>query len=70
MDGQGRILVPPGLRRLAGLDRDVVVIGAMDRFEIWPAERWAAFATEAESLLDSASSELAFGANAPSTSQD
>lgn len=69
LDGQGRILVPPALRKLASLDRDVVIIGAMDRFEIWPAEKWASFALEAESLLDAASSELSFGSSGPSTVQ-
>jgi MraZ protein len=69
LDAQGRVLVPPALRRLAGLDRDVVVIGAMDRFEIWPSDRWAAFAGEAEALLDAASSELSFGPKDPSTVQ-
>ena len=69
LDKQGRILVPPALRKLAALDRDVVIIGAMDRFEIWPAEKWASFALEAESLLDAASSELSFGSSGPSTVQ-
>ncbi len=69
LDSQGRILVPPALRRLAALDRDVVVIGAMDRFEIWPRSRWQTFAHEAEALLDAASSELTFGPAAPSTVQ-
>ena len=44
LDTQGRILVPPALRRLAGLERDVIVIGAMDRFEIWPRDKWNTFA--------------------------
>ena len=69
LDAQGRILVPPPLRRLAGLERDVVVIGAMDRFEIWPRDKWNAFADEAEALLDAASSELSFAAARPSTVQ-
>jgi MraZ protein len=69
LDGQGRILVPPALRKLAALDRDVVIIGAMDRFEIWPAEKWTSFALEAESLLDAASSELSFAPPGPSTVQ-
>ena len=69
LDTQGRILVPPALRRLAGLDRDVVVIGAMDRFEIWPRSKWSAFANEAEALLDAASTELGFGPAGPSTVQ-
>ena len=69
LDTQGRILVPPALRRLAQLDRDVVVIGAMDRFEVWPRDKWNAFANEAEALLDAASSELSFGPIRPSTVQ-
>ena len=69
LDTQGRILVPPALRRLAKLERDVVVIGAMDRFEIWPRDKWNSFASEAEALLDAASSELGFGPSDPSTVQ-
>ena len=69
LDAQGRILVPPALRRLAGLDRDVVVIGAMDRFEIWPRNKWSSFASEAEALLDAASAELSFHPTSPSTVQ-
>ena len=69
LDTQGRILVPPPLRRLAGLDRDVVIIGAMDRFEIWPRDKWTSFANEAEALLDAASSELSFAPATPSTVQ-
>jgi MraZ protein len=69
VDTQGRILVPPALRRLAGLDRDVVVNGAMDRLEIWPRTKWSAFASEAEALLDAASTELGLGPAGPSTVQ-
>ena len=69
LDNQGRILVPLGLRKLAGLDRDVVIIGAMDRFEIWPRSRWSAFSDEAEAILDAASAELSFGSPNPSTVQ-
>ena len=69
LDSQGRILIPPALRRLAGIERDIVVIGAMDRFEIWPAQKWNTFASEAEALLDAASSELGFGLGGPSTVQ-
>ncbi len=69
LDTQGRILVPPALRRLADLDRDVVVIGAMDRFEIWPKAGWLKYADEAEALLDAASTELGFGPARPSTVQ-
>ena len=69
LDTQGRVLVPPALRRLAGLERDVVVIGAMDRFEIWPRAKWNSFANEAEAILDAASTELGLGLANPSTVQ-
>jgi len=40
LDGQGRILVPGRLRQHAGLDGDVVVVGAAECLEIWSRERW------------------------------
>lgn len=40
-DRQGRIALPAPLRAFAGLDHDVVVLGAGDRVEVWEPERWA-----------------------------
>ena len=42
MDGQGRILLPEKLRKLANLDKKVVLLGQMSRFEIWSEEAWNA----------------------------
>ncbi|MCC2593394.1 division/cell wall cluster transcriptional repressor MraZ [Tessaracoccus sp. OS52] len=39
-DKQGRVTIPPILRTYASLDRDVVVIGAMNRAEIWDQKLW------------------------------
>jgi len=39
-DSQFRIAVPPPLREYARLERDVVVIGAIDRVEIWDQQLW------------------------------
>lgn len=39
-DKQGRILVPQALREFAALEKDVVVIGAGGKAEIWDRERW------------------------------
>ena len=39
-DSQGRVTIPQRLRDFAGLEREAVVIGAIDRIEIWNAGRW------------------------------
>ncbi|MBM7867511.1 division/cell wall cluster transcriptional repressor MraZ [Heliobacterium gestii] len=47
VDKQGRILVPAHLREHAGLEKDVVIIGAGARVEIWSQERWKAYNEQA-----------------------
>lgn len=39
-DGQGRVVIPEGLRRYAGLERDVTLIGNGHRMEIWDRASW------------------------------
>lgn len=39
-DAQGRVVVPPELRKLAGLQQKVFLIGAGDRVEVWDKEEW------------------------------
>ena len=39
-DKQGRLTIPPMLREYAALTRDVIVIGVVNRLEIWDAARW------------------------------
>ncbi len=53
-DKQGRILIPPQLREYAGLTKDVTVIGAAARAEIWDTERWRQYneGQTQESILD------------------
>jgi MraZ protein len=40
IDKQGRILVPSLLREFAGLKKDVVLVGVLDRVEVWDKEKW------------------------------
>ncbi|PID73021.1 MAG: division/cell wall cluster transcriptional repressor MraZ [Desulfobacterales bacterium] len=42
LDKQGRIALPLDLRNDVGLDREVVVTGMVNWFEIWDKELWAA----------------------------
>ena len=41
-DGQGRILLPPQLREVAGIGRQATVLGQGNKCEIWDAESWRA----------------------------
>ena len=52
-DKQGRISIPQELRSYAGLDGEVVVIGVLDRLEIWDPTKWSDYqASEAEKFAD------------------
>jgi len=39
-DKQGRVTIPAPLREWAGLDRDLVVVGADTRIEVWATVAW------------------------------
>ena len=39
-DSQGRVVIPQVLREFAGITKAVVVIGIVDKAEIWDAEKW------------------------------
>jgi MraZ protein len=39
-DKQERILVPPTLRQYAELEKEIVLVGVLDHFEIWSRENW------------------------------
>lgn len=45
-DAQGRALIPQNLRKHAGLDRQIVLIGVVDRIEIWNKEQWESYNSE------------------------
>lgn len=40
LDGQGRILLPPDLRRFALLEKRVAFLGQGNKFEIWDEDVW------------------------------
>lgn len=47
-DRQGRVTIPIHLREYAGLDRELVVIGASSRVEIWDKQSWETYLSESE----------------------
>lgn len=47
-DKAGRLVIPEKVRQRTGLGRDVTVIGARDRIEVWNRDAWNAYS---ESLL-------------------
>lgn len=42
LDGNGRILIPPELRKHAQIDKKVILVGQSHRFELWSEECWEA----------------------------
>lgn len=55
MDAQGRLLIPEPLRKFAGLDKNIALIGQGNKFEIWEEAEWNARREEwlqEESLAD------------------
>lgn len=57
-DKQGRVSIPAPLRAYAGLDRDVAVIGAGTRVEIWDAQAWETYLAEQESAYSDTAEEV------------
>ena len=50
-DTQGRIAIPTKLRDEIGLEREAVVIGVINRLEIWIPSEWNRIEEEHESEL-------------------
>ena len=46
LDGQGRLSVPPLLRRYAGLIGEVTLVARGNKLEVWDTNRWAAYQAE------------------------
>ena len=56
LDKSGRILLPSALKKLVNLDKDVVLVGLGNRFELWDANNWQ---QETESALAASKDDLA-----------
>ena len=52
MDSAGRVLLPPMLRKFAGLDKSVVLVGQGSKVELWNEARWEAQVAQALTFSD------------------
>lgn len=57
-DKQNRVTIPANLRSYAGLDRDLTVIGAGSRVEIWDSEAWENYLAEQEASFANTTEEV------------
>jgi len=48
LDDQGRILIPRNLCKYANIRKEVIVVGVLDRIEIWSRSNWERYQKEAE----------------------
>lgn len=42
MDSQGRLLLPEKLRSFAAMDKKIMLVGQLNKFEIWSETAWIA----------------------------
>ena len=52
LDKQGRVLISSALRDFAGLEKEVVLVGVLDRVEIWDKAKWDESNAEVEANMD------------------
>jgi MraZ protein len=56
LDTAGRLLIPPNLKEHANIDKDIVLVGSMQKIEIWDKAKYKEFF---ESMTPQAFSQLA-----------
>lgn len=61
VDAQGRITIPPALMGRAGLGREAILLGQVDRIEVWNPERFASTTREPLANIEQLGQELLGG---------
>lgn len=60
LDKQGRVLIPPALREKAGINRSVMLVGIINKIEIWDSAVWKARKSENGDAIGKALADLGF----------
>ena len=58
LDKQGRVLISSALREFAGLEKEVVLVGVLDRVEIWDEAKWDDSNAVVEDNMDDIASQM------------
>jgi len=65
LDAQGRVRIPAELAALAGLEKEVVLLGIQDHLELWAAARWQAYLADKQAHYDEVAETALGGPPAP-----
>lgn len=59
IDKQGRFLIGANLREFAGIEKEVVVIGVLNKIEIWSKDKWLKYSEEENNSADEIAEKMA-----------
>jgi MraZ protein len=59
LDQQGRIIISPVLRKAAGLSKNIVIAGMLQRIEIWDKEKYESYHAQSAQTLELLGQKLA-----------
>jgi MraZ protein len=57
-DGQGRIMIPAHLRKMADLNREVVIAGLANKAEVWNPDNWEKYGKQHEDEYEQSASDI------------
>lgn len=58
LDKQGRLLIPQTHREHAQIKKDVILVGVIDKLEIWAKEKWTEFLAQSKPSYEKLAEEL------------
>jgi MraZ protein len=53
LDSLGRVLIPPTLRQYAGLEKKAMLVGLLNKFELWDEQTWQQQMDDSQALIQS-----------------